>query len=121
MVAIGMPKGAPADGAQNETQDEAGMNPGEDCVPLKSLAMPDPDQGDQMANPEVGDKVNYQVEGTVTRIDGDNAYVKRQSVNGEPVEDEEGGEDDAAPENPDAGDQNEREQLGGMAEQMGGM
>lgn len=57
----------------------------EDCVPLAALAMPDGEQGDQMANPEVGDKVSYTIEGAVTRIDGDQAYVKRESVNGQPL------------------------------------
>jgi hypothetical protein len=96
------------------------MGSGEDCISLSSLAMPDAENGDQMANPTVGDKVNYQVEGTVTRIEGDNAYVKRETINGQPVDDEdsEAGED---PNAPDSDDDQEREQLGGMADQMGGM
>lgn len=74
----------------------------EDCVSLASLAMPDEEQGDQMANPEVGDKVNYMVDGTVTRIEGDNAYVKREAVNGKPVEEESAAEDQTPGEEPDA-------------------
>lgn len=104
---------APDDKASNAPETDAS----EDCVSLKSLAMPDADNGDQMANPEVGDKVQYQVEGTVTRIEGENAYVKRDSVNGEPVEGPADGDNE---DEPDADDQ-ERTELGGMAGQMGAM
>jgi len=122
MVAIGMPKGSPADGAQNDTQEDNGEGMGnEDCVPVSSLAMPDPDNGDQMATPAVGDRVNYTVEGTVTRIEGEDAYVKRETVNGQPVADDEGGSDDQAGQGGDDEDAQERGQLGGMADQMGGM
>lgn len=65
------------------------MGGGEDCIPTDALAMPD--EKEQMQPPEVGDEVNYQVTGTVTRIEGDNAYVKRKTVNGQEV---------AAPESP---------------------
>ena len=127
VIAIALPKGPaggqPTDGSQQDTtglgepDGPDDMTPGEDCVSLKSLAMPDPDSGDQMANPEVGDRVNYQVEGTVTRIEGDNAYVKRETINGEPVEDDDNnGQDDQGNE-----DDQERQDLGGMASQMGGM
>ena len=56
----------------------------EQCVPLMALAMPE--EGDQMASPEVGDVVTYTVEGKVTRIEGDMAYVEPETVNGKPVE-----------------------------------
>jgi hypothetical protein len=95
-------------------KDASEMGASEDCISLDSLAMPDAENGDQMANPEVGDRVQYQVEGTVTRIEGKNAYVKRESVNGEPVDED---DDDAEP----AIEDQEREQLGGMAGQMGAM
>lgn len=55
----------------------------EDCIPLTALAQPD--QTEQMANPEVGDLVTYTVEGTVTRVEGENAYVQRKAVNGQEV------------------------------------
>lgn len=120
MVAIGMPKSAPADGAQNDTEDPNGEEMGnEDCVSLSSLAMPDPENGDQMATPSVGDRVNYTVEGTVSRIEGENAYVKRETVNGQPVAEEGQGAGDES--QGDEGDAQERDQLGGMADQMGGM
>lgn len=106
----------PAAAAGAGQSDDSAMG-SEDCVPLSSLAMPDADNADQMANPEVGDKVNYQIEGTVTRIEGDNAYVKRDAINGDPVEGS--GEDDGQAE-PDADDQ-EGSDLRGMAEKMGGM
>ena len=53
------------------------------CVPLKSLAMPG--QDDQMNNPEMGDTVEFHAQGKVARIEGDNAYVSLETVNGEPV------------------------------------
>jgi len=71
------------------TPSEMGMKPEasshsqEDCVPVTALASPGED--DQMANPSVGDLVQYQKEGTVTRIEGDQAYVKVNSVNGKPL------------------------------------
>lgn len=68
-----------------------------DCVPLSALNMPD--DSEQMQAPEVGDKVQYTVEGTVENITGDNAYIDRTSINGQPV-----GEEDGQSE-PDAGDQ----------------
>lgn len=61
------------------------MDHSEDCVSLEALAMPD--ESEQMENPAVGDKVQYTVEGTVTRIEGGNAYVKKRAVNGKKVED----------------------------------
>jgi len=93
------------------------MSAAEDCVPLAALGMPDADNGDQMANPEVGDKVSYQSEGTISRIEGEKAYVKRESVNGEPVAEAE--DHDQAAE--DQADQGERYELGGMAGKMGGL
>lgn len=70
-------------GSMGSGGDAGSMSAGEDCVSLSSLATPD-DQ-EQMAEPEVGDTVTYQVEGKVTRIENGSAYVKRVSVNGEPV------------------------------------
>jgi hypothetical protein len=60
-----------------------GMNMQEDCVPVSALAQPGEDE--QMNPPGIGDVVQYQKEGTVSRIEGDNAYVKVQAVNGKPV------------------------------------
>ena len=56
----------------------------EDCVSLSALQMPD--EGEQMQAPAIGDEVNYQVTGRVTRIEGDKAYVQKTSVNGQQVE-----------------------------------
>lgn len=56
----------------------------EDCVPLTSLAMPD--ESEQMQQPAVGDNVQYNVEGEISRIEGDNAYVKKTAVNGHTIE-----------------------------------
>ena len=59
------------------------MAAGEVCVPISSLASPGED--DQLQNPAIGDLVQFQTEGKVTRIDGENAYVKPDSINGKPV------------------------------------
>jgi hypothetical protein len=56
----------------------------EQCVPLESLGVPG--EGEAMENPEVGDRVDYTVEGKVTRIEGGKAYVLPEAVNGKPVE-----------------------------------
>jgi hypothetical protein len=128
MVAIGLPKGGPAPdaGAQQDSEGmgaaEGSMSDSEVCVPLSALAMPDGENGDQMANPEVGDKVTFTVDGAVTRIEGDNAYVEPEAVNGQPVEGEAGEEqgDDQAPENQaDQADSQERADLQSQAGQMG--
>lgn len=60
-----------------------GIDSQEDCVPVSALSQPGEDE--QMNPPGVGDLVQYQKEGTVTRIEGDNAYVKVNSVNGKPI------------------------------------
>lgn len=56
----------------------------EDCVSLQALAMPD--EGERLETPAVGDRVSYQVEGTITRIEGDKAYIAKEAVNGQPEE-----------------------------------
>lgn len=61
-----------------------GMDSTEQCVPVDALAMPD--DGEQLTPPAAGDRVSYQVEGKVTRIDGKNAYVQPETVNGQPIE-----------------------------------
>ncbi len=63
-------------------------------MPLKSLAQPD--NQEQMNTPGVGDSVSMQVDATVTRIDGDNAYVKPSAVNGTPLDAGETDEEEAA-------------------------
>lgn len=60
-----------------------GPQTNEQCVPLDALGMPD--DTDQMAAPEVGDVVSYTVEGKVTRVQGGQAYVMPESVNGKPI------------------------------------
>lgn len=68
--------------ADHGIMDKGGMGD-EDCVPLNTLSSPG--ENDEMTNPSVGDLVQYQKEGKVTRIEGDNAYVKVNSVNGKPL------------------------------------
>lgn len=99
------------------------MNPDEDCVPLEALEMPGEDE--QMNQPAVGDPVSYHVEGKVTRIEGQNAYVKRETVNGKPLDAEAAKTNDTPDDmdhlavGPPGGGDGEREQLYQMAQGMG--
>jgi len=56
------------------------------CVPVSSLSSPGED--DQMTSPAQGDMVQFQTEGKISRVEGDNAYVTVTSVNGKPISDE---------------------------------
>jgi len=84
------------------------------CVPLSSLAMPGEDE--KMNTPDVGDPIQLQVEGTLTRIEGENAYVSPKSVNGKPVS-EEGAKVTNTPDSDENGD-NEFAQLQSEAAQQ---
>ncbi len=53
------------------------------CVPMKAVAAED--GGENAVAPEVGDEVNMAVKGTVTRVEGDNIYIRPTEVNGEKV------------------------------------
>jgi hypothetical protein len=75
------PMAPKADGSQAEHSVEQ-------CVPLAALAMPGEDE--QMNTPSQGDMVEYRVEGKLTRIEGDNAYVMPDTINGKPAKPEEG-------------------------------
>lgn len=66
--------------------DMGGMDSNEICVDLQSLSMPDED--DQMQAPAVGDMVQANIEGTVSRIEGDKAYVMMSAVNGQKVKEQ---------------------------------
>lgn len=70
---------------------EPEMGAGEVCVPLKALAQPD--DSDAMVTPEAGDSVSFQTDAILTRIDGENAYLKPSAINGTPI-----GKEAAAPE-----------------------
>ena len=59
------------------------MPSSEVCVPLSALASPGED--DQLQTPAVGDLAQFQSEGKISRIEGDNAYVTVESVNGKPL------------------------------------
>lgn len=53
-------------------------------VPLSSLAQPD--DTEQMQSPAQGDTITFTVEATISRIDGETAYVKPSSINGNPLD-----------------------------------
>ncbi len=85
------PRGALQEMAAGATEPD--MDDGTVCVPLASLAQPD-DQ-EKMNTPEVGDSVSMQVDAQVVKIEGDNAYIKPTSINGNSLSDndeDEGGE-----------------------------
>ena len=84
-----------------------------DTVPLDMLSMPD-DQ-EQMQPPEVGDVVNYQVTGKVVAIEGNDATVQRQSINGQELP---GQEDETNP-NESGQDANDDEDLRNQAAGIG--
>ena len=73
-----------------------------------------PDDKEQMQTPAVGDSGTMTVDFTVTRVEGDNAYIKPNAINGQQIEAEEGegtpGEEEA--------DAQEGSDLRGQAEQM---
>ncbi len=59
------------------------MSDNEVCLPLDSLSLPD--DKEQMEAPAVGDMVQANVEGKVSRVEGSNAYVTMTAVNGTPT------------------------------------
>ncbi len=67
------PAAAPAmaSGAMNEV-----------CLPASSLVAGD---NEGMETPAVGDPVDFTATGTVSRLEGDNAYITLESVNGDPI------------------------------------
>lgn len=80
------------------------------CVPVGALAM-----GEDGSTPQQGDTGSAQVDFTVSRVEGDNAYLTIDKVNGEPVMDE--GADEEAAEG-EGGGEGEGEGGGGNIEQM---
>jgi hypothetical protein len=81
------------------------MPSSEVCVPLSALASPGED--DQLQTPAVGDRAQFQSEGKISRIEGDNAFVTVESVNGKPVTKE----DEATHDTPDQDTNAQFEQL----------
>jgi hypothetical protein len=75
----GMPPEAPTMPASAPEASEGMEVP----VPLDALAMPGEDE--KMNSPSIGDPVQLQAEGKVTRIEGEMAFVSIKSVNGKPV------------------------------------
>lgn len=66
----------------------------EDSVPLSALASAD--ESNSMELPAVGDRVSYSVDGKLVRIEGDRAFIKKESVNGQDVTNGGAGDDEAA-------------------------
>jgi hypothetical protein len=77
--------------------DEGGLIP----VPLASLSQPD--EGEKMQAPGEGDAISMQVEATVARVEGDQAFIKVTAINGKPLDDE--AEEAATDEAPSMDDQ----------------
>lgn len=59
------------------------MGMSEVCVPASALAVAD--EKDQPQAPVVGDKGTAQVDFTVNRVEGDQAYIRVDAVNGQAV------------------------------------
>lgn len=105
------PEGMMGDGM--DTPEHKPMSGGEWCVPVTALQMPGEDE--QMTTPGVGDKVQFQAEGTLTRIEGDNAYIKPEAANGKPLSTEAAAtKDNTEPEAEYASLRGEAEQQGMM-------
>lgn len=79
-------------------------------VPLTALAQPDDQEA--MQTPSVGDSVSFQVDATITRIEGDQAFVKPTAINGTPLDNT-----DKSP-TPDDQDAEEGSDLQAQASQM---
>lgn len=62
----------------------SGMDSSEVCIPLASLSMQGEDA--KTVAPDVGDPVEFTATGTVSRVEGSNAYLTLETVNGEPVD-----------------------------------
>lgn len=62
-------------------QSPAPMPTREMCITAAALALPD--EGEQMIEPEPGSTVNFNVEGTVSRVENGHAYITVAKVNGE--------------------------------------
>jgi hypothetical protein len=84
MIPSGMNDMGPELPAEELPAEMPSMANGEMCVPLDALAMPGEDE--QLTNPEPGDPVTFNVGGKVSRVEGSNAYVTPETVNGKPVE-----------------------------------
>ena len=104
----------PPEMADNAPTMPAAASKMEICVPIASLAMPGEDEN--MNAPGMGDPVQLMAEGTVSRIEGDNAYVSLKSINGKPLDDE-SAETTNTPESDESGDE-EYAQLQQQAAQM---
>jgi hypothetical protein len=58
------------------------MKSSEICIPVKALALPG-ESGE--VTPAAGDEVDFSGTATLTRIEGDKAYLAPKTVNGEQV------------------------------------
>ncbi len=87
------PRGPMQQNAEPDEPDSDDMDGGEVCVPLAALSQPD--DKDTLQTPKVGDSGTMTVDFTVTKIDGDNAYVKPSAVNGTAVGEDAGSAEDS--------------------------
>lgn len=59
------------------------MPSAEICVPLSALAISG--DGEEAVAPEPGDQVAVQIEGKVSRVEGNCVFIKAETANGEPM------------------------------------
>src|SRR5437773_688040 len=84
-------------------------------VPIPLAALAEPDDKEEMMNPEQGDIVDGQFEGKIVSVNGDVAMVAVTSVNGKPLAPE--SPDDQEQVSPEDQDAAEYSQLEGQAGQ----
>lgn len=77
-------EGALPDMAMREMPEAGADKPRlQQCVPVAAVSVPD--EGEQMAAPEPGDTVRYEVEGKVDHVAGGHVYVDPATINGQPM------------------------------------
>ncbi len=84
----------------------------EQCVPLASLAQPD--DTEQMQTPVAGDSGTMQVDYTISRVEGENAYIKATAINGNPISEK----TEELPESPEAMGASLKESTGGQIPEL---
>jgi hypothetical protein len=92
----------------DESPEMEGSPSGANDITVSLDALSQPNEGDQLETPAVGDKIQASIEGTVKAIEGGNAVVTLTAVNGQPV----------APEAAEPTDAGQLQELQSMAQSM---